>query len=60
MLKIVEQFAEEFAVFGEIDIFGIGADDGHAEALERQREGERGLAAELDDDAVGLFDVDRC
>ena len=50
--------AEELAVFREIDILGIGTDDGHAEALERQGEIERSLAAELDYDAVGLFGVE--
>ena len=38
-------------------IRGIGADDGDAEALQWQRQGERGLAAELDDHAIGLLGV---
>ena len=33
MFELVEQLAEELAVFGEIDVLGIGADDGHAGAL---------------------------
>ncbi len=57
-LQVVEQFAEELAVFGEIDVLGIGADDRHAEPLQRQRESERRLPAELHDHAVGLFGVD--
>ena len=57
-LQVVEQLAEELAIFGEIDVFGIGADDRHAEALQRQREIERRLPAELHDDAIGLFGVD--
>ncbi len=56
--EVVEQFAEELAVFGEIDVRRVGADDGHAEALERQRESERRLAAELHDHAIGLFGID--
>src|ERR1019366_10626436 len=55
--ETVEQLAEELAVFGEIDIGGVGADDGDAQALERQRQVERSLAAELHDDAVGLLGV---
>ena len=55
--QVVEQLAEELAVFGEVDVCRIGADDRHAEALQRQRQIERRLAAELDDDAVGLFGV---
>ena len=58
MLEIVEQLAEEFAVFGEIDAFGIGADDRHAELLQRQRESERRLSAELHDHAIRLFGID--
>ena len=32
-IQIVEQIAEEFAIFRQIDIRRIGADDGHAGAL---------------------------
>ncbi len=36
---------------------GIGADDRNARGLERQREIQRRLTAELNDDAIRLFDV---
>ena len=57
-LQIVEQLAEQLAVFGQVDVLGIGADDRHAEPLQRQRKIQRRLAAELHDHAVGLFGVD--
>ena len=59
-LQIVEQFAESFAILGQIDIFGIGADDRHAGGLQRQRQRQRRLPAELHDHAVGLFGVAQC
>ena len=46
-----EDPAEGAAVLGGVDGLGRGADDRHAVVLERLREAERGLAAELDDDA---------
>ena len=55
----VDQLGEQVAVFGEIDRGGLGAEDGDAGLFDRIGEVERGLAAELDDDAVqravGLF-----
>jgi hypothetical protein len=36
--EFVEQFAEAFAVFGEIDVFGRGADDLYACGFQRERE----------------------
>ena len=57
-LQLVEQLAEQLAILGQIDVLGIGADDGHAEALERQRQIERRLPAELHDHAIGLFGID--
>jgi hypothetical protein len=48
---------EKLAVLGALDRFDRGADDGDAVGLESGGEVERGLAAELDDDAVGLFVV---
>ncbi len=57
-LQVVEQLAEQLAVFGQVDVFGVGADDRHAEALQRQRQIERRLPAELHDHAVGLFGID--
>ena len=50
-LQIFKQFAEVLAVFGEVDGFGRGADDGHAGGEEALGEVERRLAAELDDHA---------
>ncbi len=35
----------------------IGADDGDARGLQRQREVQWSLSAELDDDAIRLLDV---
>ncbi len=49
--------SEALAILGEIDIFRIGADDRHARGLQRQRQRQRRLAAELDDHAVGLLGV---
>ena len=43
-----------FAVFGGVDRVDAGADDRDAGGLEGTGQVERGLAAELDDDAVGL------
>ena len=56
-LEIVQQFAEQFAVFRQIDMIRIGADDRHAQPLQREREIERRLPAELHDHAIGLFGV---
>ena len=56
--QVVEQAAEQLAVFGEIDVRRIGADDGDAETLQGQREIERRLAAELNDQAIGLLGID--
>ncbi len=53
--ELVEHLLEKFAVLGALDRFDAGADDGDAVGLESGGEIERGLAAELDDDAVGLF-----
>ncbi len=55
--QAVEQRAEQLAVFRQVDVGGVGADDGNALRLERQRQRQRGLPAELHDDAVGLLGV---
>ena len=47
--EFVEQLAETLAVFGEVDVFGRGADDFDACGFQREREVERSLSAELDD-----------
>ncbi len=52
--KVVEQGGEEFAVFGEFDVLGRSADDADAVFFEAFGEVQRGLAAELDDDAEHL------
>ncbi len=46
-----EDLAEGAAVLGGVDRLGRGAHDRHAVVLEGLRETQRGLAAELDDDA---------
>ena len=56
--ELVDQLGEALAVFGQIDTVGRSADDRHAGALQRQRELERRLPAELNDDTVGLFAID--
>ena len=51
----LEQRAEALAVLGEVDRVERRAHDPVARLLERAREPERRLAAELDHDAVGLL-----
>jgi len=51
----VENGGELFPVFGELDALGRSADYVHAVGLQGGGEIERGLAAELDDDAVAAF-----
>ena len=48
---LVQHPAERAAVLGEVDGLGRGADDRHALGLERLGQAERGLPAELHDDA---------
>ncbi len=47
-----EQLLEALAVLGEVDGVGRGAEDRDAGVVQRVGELQRGLAAELDDDAV--------
>ena len=54
-MKFVEKLTESFAVLGEIDVFGIGADDRHASGLQWQRKVQRRLTAKLHDHAVRLL-----
>lgn len=49
--RLVEHPTEVAPVLGEVDGLGRGADDRHPGCLERSGEAERGLPAELDDDA---------
>ena len=53
----VDEILEAFPILGEVDRIGRGADDRHAGRFEIARELERGLSAELHDDAAGLFPV---
>ncbi len=57
MPSFVQQRAEALAVFGEVDGVGRSADDGRARFVQTHGEVQRRLAAELDDDAFGLFNV---
>ena len=57
MANSSKQFAEQLAVFGKIDIGGIGADDRDIETLQGQRQVQRRLSAELHNHAIGLFGV---
>ena len=50
-VEIFKQLAESLAVFGEVDRFGRGADDGHAGRAQALREIQRRLPAELHDHA---------
>ena len=60
--ELVEQRLEAVAVFGEIDHVGRGAEDRHLGLLQMLGELERGLAAELHDDAmqraIAAFGID--
>ncbi len=57
--KLVEQALEPIAVLGEVDRIDRSAEDGDPRSLESGREFQRGLSAELHDDAlqgaVGAF-----
>ena len=50
--EAVEERLEALAVLGEVDGVGRGAEDRDAGVVQGVGELERGLAAELDDDAV--------
>ena len=53
--ELVEKLLEPLPVLGPVDAVGRGAEDAHALFLERHRELERRLAAELHDHAHGLL-----
>ena len=59
----VEQLLEALAVLGKVDGVGRGAEDGNASIFQRLGELQRGLSAELDDDAqqgsIGLFGLEQ-
>ncbi len=48
----MQKLLEALAVFGKVDGVGRGAEDRDALGFQRVGEFQRGLAAELDDDAV--------
>ncbi len=54
----LEHRAEAAAVLGQVDRLRRGAEQRHAGRLQARRELERRLAAELDDHALGLLDLD--
>ena len=49
---------EAFTVFGGVDTVDAGADDGRSGRLERPGQIERGLTAELDNEAAGVHSFD--
>src|SRR5262245_10767317 len=53
--ELVEESCESFSVLGQIDAVRRGADDLHPGPFQRQCKLQRGLAAELNDYAVGVF-----
>ena len=54
----LEQRAEAPAVLGEVDRLGLRAEQRHARGLQAGGEPQRRLAAEGDDHALGLLDLD--
>ena len=56
-LQLVEQLAEQLSIFRQVDVLGIRADDRHPGTFQRQRQVQRGLAAELHDETVRLLRV---
>jgi len=56
--ELLDELVEALAVLGQIDAVGRGADDLDAGLLQGHGQLQRRLAAELDDDAVGLLLLD--
>jgi len=56
--QFIQEFLEPLAVFGDVDGFGAGADDGYAVGFQRTRKLQGRLATVLDDHAERLFLVD--
>ncbi len=56
--QFLQQAAEAPPIFGQVDRFRSRADDGHAVALQLQRQVQRRLPAELHDHALGLLALD--
>ena len=57
-VQALDHLLEALAVFGTVDGVRAGADDRHAGLFEGAAELQRGLAAVLDDHALGLLDAD--
>ena len=57
-LEPAQERAEAPAVLGEVDCVDRGPEQAGARSLERPREPQRRLAAELDDHALGALDLD--
>src|SRR5690606_38642362 len=57
-VQALHHLLEAFAVFGTVDGLGAGADDRHAGLFQSAADLQRGLAAVLHDDALGLLDTD--
>ncbi len=57
-VQALDHLLEALAVFGTVDGVRTGADDRHAGLFEGAAELQRGLAAVLDDHALGLLDAD--
>ena len=57
-VELLEQLAEALAVLGAVDGVGARAEELDARVLQRHGQAQRRLPAELDDDALGLLDVE--
>src|SRR5690606_2544826 len=57
-VQALDHLLEALAVFGTVDSLRAGTDDRHASLFQRPGQFQRGLAAVLDDHALGLFDAD--
>ncbi|MCY1399195.1 hypothetical protein D9M71_142460 [compost metagenome] len=57
-VQALHHLLEALAVFGTVDGVGAGADDRHTGLFQGAAELQRGLAAVLDDHALGLLDAD--
>ena len=53
--QLMEHGLEEFSIFGPIDAFGLGAQNGHAGLVKGSGQVERGLPSKLNNHAEWLF-----
>ena len=58
--QLLQQLLKPLAVFGQIDGVGRSAEDLGSGLFQRYGQIERCLAAELDDDPLGLFGLRGC